>query len=158
MKSLIQEVIRLLNRQSELGLSGVDSDLAALDAPWFFEKTAPVPLDRQSTAVAPLSRETPTNAAEVKALLEAKLAPADRPKRTSKVKAPEPGPKPSVGGSPLTQLRERVSRCESCVLSRCGPRLFYEGRPDAPLMFVGDGPGRDEDRQGEPFPCEVGAS
>ena len=157
-KSLIQEVIKLLNRQSELGLSGVDSDLAALDAPWFFEKTAPVPSDRHSTALAPLSQETPTNAAEVKALLEAKLAPADRPKRIPKVKAPEPAPKSSVGGSPLTQLRERVSRCESCSLSRSRSQtVFGEGRPDAPLMFVGDGPGRDEDRQGEPFLGEVGA-
>ena len=74
-KSLIQEVIKMLDRQSELGLSGVDGDLAALDAPWFFEKTAPDSSDRQSTVAAPLSQDAPTNAAEVKALLEAKLAP-----------------------------------------------------------------------------------
>ena len=46
----------------------------------------------------------------------------------------------------------------SCGLSRSRSQtVFGEGRPDAPLMFVGDGPGRDEDRQGEPFLGEVGA-
>ena len=157
MKSLIQEVIKMLDRQSELGLSGVDGDLAALDAPWFFEKTAPDSSDRQSTVAAPLSQDAPTNAAEVKALLEAKLAPAGQPKRAPKVSAPQAEPKPVVGGSPLTQLRERVSRCDSCNLSRSRSQVvFGEGRADAPLVFVGDGPGRDEDRQGEPFLGDVG--
>ena len=125
-KSLIQEVIKMLDRQSELGLSGVDGDLAALDAPWFFEKTAPDSSDRQSTVAAPLSQDAPTNAAEVKALLEAKLAPADQPKRAPKVSAPQAEPKPVVGGSPLTQLRERVSRCDSCNLSRSRSQVVLE--------------------------------
>ena len=105
------------------------------------------------------SQDAPTNAAEVKALLEAKLAPAGQPKRAPKVSAPQAEPKPVVGGSPLTQLRERVSRCDSCNLSRSRSQVvFGEGRADAPLMFVGDGPGRDEDRQGEPFLGDVGTS
>ena len=80
-KSLIQEVIRLLNRQSELGLSGVDSDLAALDAPWFFEKDGTSSFRPTIDRCLLHSLKMPSNAAEVKALLDAKLAPADRPKR-----------------------------------------------------------------------------
>ena len=77
-KSLIQEVIKMLHRQSELGLSGVDGELAALDAPWFFVKTAPDPSDRQSTLASPLSQDAPTNAAELKARRPSLLQPVNR--------------------------------------------------------------------------------
>jgi DNA polymerase len=35
--------------------------------------------------------------------------------------------------------------------------VFGEGSPDARLMFVGEGPGRDEDIQGRPFVGRAGA-
>ncbi len=50
-------------------------------------------------------------------------------------------------------LRERVLVCEKCpnlVTSRQSV-VFGVGNPDAQLMFVGEAPGADEDRQGEPF-------
>jgi uracil-DNA glycosylase family 4 len=47
---------------------------------------------------------------------------------------------------------QEVSGCTKCVL--CEGRIqtvFGEGDPDAPIMFVGEGPGQNEDEQGRPF-------
>ena len=53
-------------------------------------------------------------------------------------------------------LLEEIYACEKCRLCR-GRRNVVpgEGRLDAPLMFIGEGPGEQEDLQGRPF---VGAS
>lgn len=56
----------------------------------------------------------------------------------------------------IAPVRERALVCKKCKL--CGGRthvVFGEGSMDAQLVFVGEGPGRDEDRQGRPF---VGAA
>lgn len=52
----------------------------------------------------------------------------------------------------LAELRNLASACTRCALA--GGRtqvVFGVGDPHADLMFVGEGPGRDEDLQGEPF-------
>lgn len=46
----------------------------------------------------------------------------------------------------------QVRGCEKCVL--CEKRIqtvFGEGNPHAQLMFIGEGPGEQEDKQGRPF-------
>lgn len=57
----------------------------------------------------------------------------------------------------LAYLRERnVGDCQRCPLARTRTKIvFGVGNPDAALMFVGEAPGGDEDRIGEPF---VGAA
>jgi len=53
----------------------------------------------------------------------------------------------------LTALRETVRTCQKCehlAISRT-QTVFGTGNPDADLMFVGEAPGADEDRLGEPF-------
>lgn len=57
----------------------------------------------------------------------------------------------------LSEIREELGDCERCKL--CGTRnsiVFGEGNPDARLVFVGEGPGRDEDMQGRPFVGKAG--
>lgn len=57
----------------------------------------------------------------------------------------------------LSEIREELGDCERCKL--CGTRnsiVFGEGNPDARLVFVGEGPGRDEDAQGRPFVGRAG--
>lgn len=52
----------------------------------------------------------------------------------------------------LARLREDALGCTRCALA--GGRtqvVFGVGNPTAQLMFVGEGPGREEDLQGEPF-------
>jgi DNA polymerase len=48
--------------------------------------------------------------------------------------------------------------CTRCKLGTLGRRqvVFGVGNPSARLMFVGEGPGADEDRQGEPFVGRAG--
>jgi DNA polymerase len=56
----------------------------------------------------------------------------------------------------LRVLAEEAASCTRCVLHEKRTRsVFSRGSPDAELVFVGEGPGRDEDLQGLPF---VGAA
>jgi len=58
-------------------------------------------------------------------------------------------------GSPapeLTALREQVAQCTLCRLSESRTQtVFARGDPDAGLVFIGEGPGAEEDKQGLPF-------
>ncbi|MGD8340847.1 MAG: uracil-DNA glycosylase [Gammaproteobacteria bacterium] len=54
-------------------------------------------------------------------------------------------------------LAEEVRSCTLCDLSRTRTQtVFGVGRPDADLMIIGEAPGADEDRQGEPFVGRAG--
>jgi uracil-DNA glycosylase len=64
---------------------------------------------------------------------------------------------PSLVASNLEELRAAIGDCRRCKL--CSGRthlVFGVGNPRANLMFVGEGPGRDEDLQGEPFVGRAG--
>lgn len=53
--------------------------------------------------------------------------------------------------------REQVKGCTKCRLSEGRTKtVFGVGNPDARLVFVGEGPGFEEDRQGEPFVGRAG--
>ena len=57
----------------------------------------------------------------------------------------------------LQELREEIGDCRRCKLHRGRTNIvFGEGASDAPLMFIGEGPGRDEDLQARPFVGEAG--
>ena len=71
--------------------------------------------------------------------LAAKVAPADRP-------------------TALAQLRAEIGDCTRCPLAYAGRHhiVFGDGDPNAQLMFVGEGPGADEDASGLPFVGKAG--
>jgi len=51
-----------------------------------------------------------------------------------------------------TQLYEEVGACRKCRLCESRNHVVPgEGDPHATIMFIGEGPGRDEDLQGRPF-------
>jgi DNA polymerase len=63
----------------------------------------------------------------------------------------------SLRSNSLDELRAAIGDCQRCKL--CSGRthiVFGVGNPRARLMFVGEGPGRDEDIQGEPFVGRAG--
>lgn len=72
------------------------------------------------------------------------------------------GEAPTVADAPptdhtLDDIRRDVGDCTRCKL--CESRttiVFGEGNPRARLMFVGEGPGADEDAQGRPFVGRAG--
>lgn len=57
----------------------------------------------------------------------------------------------------LKKIREEIGDCTRCKLCQARTHIvFGVGDPHARLMFVGEGPGRDEDLQGEPFVGRAG--
>lgn len=47
---------------------------------------------------------------------------------------------------------KKLPRCKRCELSECRSRVVYgSGNPRADIMFIGEAPGREEDRSGVPF-------
>jgi DNA polymerase len=59
----------------------------------------------------------------------------------------------------LDALAAAIAAFEGCPLRFEGAArqsVFYRGRPDAPLMVVGEGPGAEEDMQGKPFVGRAG--
>lgn len=55
------------------------------------------------------------------------------------------------------ELEESIKGCKKCKL--CTNRtniVFGTGNKNADVMFIGEGPGADEDRQGEPFVGKAG--
>ena len=70
-------------------------------------------------------------------------------------------PKPEYGVSDpvaaLKLIREDLGDCTRCKLHKGRTKIvFGVGNPRAELMFVGEGPGADEDAQGEPFVGRAG--
>ena len=56
------------------------------------------------------------------------------------------------GAAAMAQIREEIGDCTRCKLSVGRNKIvFGDGDPRARLMFVGEGPGADEDAQGLPF-------
>ncbi len=108
-------------------------------------KSAPSPT-RPVASKSPVSTSPakPPAAAPILPKLPTRLAPAQS----------TPGSK----AERLATMRPRVLECVKCphlVKSRTQV-VFGVGNPEAELMFVGEAPGEDEDRQGEPFVGKAG--
>ncbi len=57
----------------------------------------------------------------------------------------------------LATIYRKYGACNRCSLHKTRHTIvFGEGNPNSPLMFVGEGPGRDEDLQGRPFVGRAG--
>ena len=64
---------------------------------------------------------------------------------------PAPAPRPPPAET-LEAIWADLDGCTRCRLSQKRRNIvFGVGRPDAEIMFIGEGPGDEEDRQGEPF-------
>ncbi len=74
------------------------------------------------------------------------------------VLAPRPEQAVSDPIAALKLIREDLGDCTRCKLHKQGRKqiVFGVGNPRAELMFVGEGPGADEDAQGEPFVGRAG--
>jgi DNA polymerase len=86
-------------------------------------------------------------------------APAPAPGlQTSLLDAPLALAPGAAGGRPtLAAVRETLGECTRCRLHQGRTRLvFGDGNPDAELLFVGEGPGEQEDLQGVPFVGRAG--
>jgi uracil-DNA glycosylase family 4 len=64
---------------------------------------------------------------------------------------------PAARAAALQVIREEIGDCTRCALHKGRHTIvFADGSPTARLMFVGEGPGADEDAQGLPFVGRAG--
>jgi len=62
-----------------------------------------------------------------------------------------------ISGDSLLRIRDDIGDCARCKLHKGRNKIvFADGNPKADLVFVGEGPGRDEDMQGLPFVGRAG--
>ena len=132
----------------------------------------PSPADRAAPARASEKSSLPPVAArEAAPLRPAPSAPApgkpaapppavEAPAQASLLEAAEPAP-PRLSREEkvrqLAALRREIGECTRCKLCRGRKTVvFGEGNPEAALMFVGEGPGADEDATGRPFVGRAG--
>ncbi|MBI5483566.1 MAG: uracil-DNA glycosylase [Deltaproteobacteria bacterium] len=82
-----------------------------------------------------------------------KTAPAGQDAVNKVPVAPLSANKPET----LEQIRKNLGDCQRCKLGATRKNLvFGVGNPKARLVFVGEGPGADEDEKGEPFVGDAG--
>ncbi|NIO05834.1 MAG: uracil-DNA glycosylase [Proteobacteria bacterium] len=66
-------------------------------------------------------------------------------------------PRSTLSPQTLTVVREELGDCHRCRLSGTRKNIvFGEGNQNARLVFVGEGPGHEEDLQGRPFVGKAG--
>jgi DNA polymerase len=87
------------------------------------------------------------------------LAPMPKPKSFDELVAlPTETIAAADKSAALETLRAEIGDCTRCPLAYAGRRtiVFADGDPNARLMFVGEGPGADEDARGTPFVGKAG--
>jgi DNA polymerase len=108
--------------------------------------------------------ESPAGASEMSS--PAPASQDSNPQETEAIppRTPFPAPpavsaaiKPADKAAALQMIREDIGECTRCALHKGRNKLvFADGSPNARLMFVGEGPGADEDAQGLPFVGRAG--
>lgn len=98
-----------------------------------------------------MSEQSAELARQVRAYLEYQLSQGVREIALPSVKGPARLP------YDLESVRAELGDCTRCPLSATRRTIvFGEGNSSARLMFVGEGPGADEDREGRPFVGKAG--
>jgi uracil-DNA glycosylase len=88
--------------------------------------------------------------------LDTVVAPAPAAAQSSVAPAPAGAQSPAATAS-WEELREQVAQCRACGLCKQRKQaVFGVGAQAGPWLFVGEGPGADEDEQGEPFVGQAG--
>jgi uracil-DNA glycosylase len=125
---------------------------------------------RQGDPVSAEIRETPPPVATIAAVEEPEAAPvSNRPafleppiatlvSFNDLVPLPESRVAPAQKADALAAIKEEIGDCTRCPLAYAGRRtiVFGDGDANARLMFVGEGPGADEDASGVPFVGKAG--
>ena len=116
----------------------------------FYRRETQVP-----RAIGPEEPEITTLNPDQREEMPARKSPAAATKEANLLEVLTPWPEQSVTdpAAALKLIREDLGDCTRCKLHKQGRKqiVFGVGNPHAQLMFVGEGPGADEDEQGEPF-------
>jgi DNA polymerase len=75
----------------------------------------------------------------------------------SRAEAAQSARRLAAGADSIEALAALVASFEDCPLKRTATKtVFIDGNPAAPIMFIGEAPGADEDRIGRPFVGRAG--
>ncbi len=149
--------IKLFYRERTVVTSRVQPALETFDETPVSEEEEPLPKPKRSAATvvaAQLYPEPRENAAPhlaTQPAIEATLFSA--PSKTSNFFASLK----TVPNDSLLKIREDIGDCQRCRLGKTRKHIvFADGNPKAELVFVGEGPGADEDASGIPFVGRAG--
>lgn len=96
----------------------------------------------------------PSDGAGITEPAPCRTVPSESKRRAASVTAPEAD---TAQHETLEKIRKNLGNCQRCKLGMTRKNLvFGVGNPQARLVFVGEGPGADEDEQGEPFVGRAG--
>lgn len=149
-----EQVKDWLRYGEELGLGPYYRDRAALHQP-----SEPASIETVESAPAEM-----VAAAALSAASAPKSAPSPKPAAAPAPAIVAPAPLPSlfesidrIADDTLLGIRDDIGDCTRCKLHKGRTNIvFGVGNPKAELMFVGEGPGHDEDIKGEPFVGRAG--
>ena len=116
-----------------------------------------------------IASTVPETSVTLSAIIEGLTLPKTAP--VSKIVAPDPAAKlptqstgpllfelsGKIAGETLLEIREDLGECTRCKLHKTRNKIvFGDGSAKADLVFIGEGPGADEDAQGLPFVGRAG--
>lgn len=139
-----EEQLRELELLPLASWSGAQPAVATVAAPASAPLTDAQPMRRES----PAARQ-PAPASPVQRIAQPVASPVAAP-----VQRPVPA---ALGQADWVSLRDHVTQCKACDLCKQRKQtVFGVGAESGPWMFVGEGPGMEEDEQGEPFVGQAG--
>ena len=103
--------------------------------------------------------ETPVNRLVAKAVPETRAAPAKPAAKPVSPAGDAIGDAQTLAGAAntLAELKTALEGFDGCALKRTASNtVFADGVPEGRVLFIGEAPGRDEDRIGKPFVGRAG--
>ena len=127
--------------------------LQAVPQPISIPELNPAPISRAPSFPRPSAERVGKHDPQPEAVQETQPPPHSAPFSA-------PAPETALPADPVAALqliRDEIGDCTRCVLHKGRNKLvFGDGDASARLMFVGEGPGADEDAQGLPFVGKAG--
>ena len=142
----------------------------AVDIPILNVPNAPVSGMERRNAQAPAARPMTVARSTVEIKIQTEPLGAVRAEASAESSIPKPIPFDDLAPLPevrvaakskaaaLAAIRERIGDCTRCPLAYAGRHtiVFGDGDPNARILFIGEGPGADEDASGLPFVGKAG--
>jgi len=129
-----------------------------------------VAVDRYAVAQAAATAQSAARAASTPTTVKPAVKPTPKPAAAQSTQRPAPPPRAAprplasanaeaasareiaAGCTTLAELKAAVEAFEGCALKETATNtVFADGDPTSEVMFIGEAPGADEDRQGLPF-------
>lgn len=159
-KSMTPEKLTIDTTQDALAIlqwyadTGVDE--AMEDAPVDYFALSVADAKPKPRPAAPAQQASPT-APQMPAASMAPRAAAPAPIAKATASAVEDARAAAAKCTTVAELKAAVEAFEDCPLKKTATStVFADGKPEADIMFIGEAPEADEDRQGIPFCGEAG--